>query len=141
MTARSFYLRTCLIPIVIAVLMLSSIQRVTADVYLWSDADHIRHVSNIKPEWWTDDMDLMEPGSVKAPDVLPNPGKFVGDRENKKFHWPTCEQIFNPEGKLAIPLEKQIWFQDFQDAIDQGYYVCDHCKPSADGPEYQPQTP
>ncbi len=86
-------------------------------------------------------MDLKEPGTVVAPGAPANPGKFVGDRENRKFHWPKCEQIYDPEGKLAIPLEKQIWFRDYQEAIDQGFFVCDHCKPSEDGSDYQPKTP
>ena len=86
-------------------------------------------------------MDLLEPGTVVAPATASNPGKFIGDRENKKFHWPKCEQIYTPEGKLAIPPQKQIWFQEYQSAIDEGYHVCDHCKPSADGPAYEPAEP
>lgn len=112
-----------------------------ADVYIWNAANGIRYVSNIRPDWWTDEMDLETPGSVTAPDADKFPGKFVGDRENLKFHWPRCIQIYNSDGKLAIPPEKRIWFNDYQDAKNKGYYECDHCKPSEDGPEYQPKTP
>lgn len=84
----------------------------------------------------------MDPGTVIAPEgEFAEKGKFIGDRENKKFHWPQCEQIYNPEGQLAIPEHKRIWFDTYEQAIRQGYHVCDHCKPSADGPEYKPKTP
>ncbi|MCD4655371.1 hypothetical protein K8T06_15730 [bacterium] len=115
---------------------------VRCEVYIWLDQDTIQHISNVKPEWWTDDMDKMDPGTVVAPDPKNStPGCFIGDTENKKFHWPKCEQILNEEGFLAIPEHKRIWFRTFDDAIKQGYHICDHCKPSADGPEYKPKTP
>lgn len=112
-----------------------------ADVYIWKSMNGVKNVSNIKPEWWTEEMDLKTPGEVTAPHEENLPGKFIGDRENLKFHWPKCIQIYNPQGELAIPAEKRIWFKTYQDAISNGYHVCDHCKPSEDGPEYQPKTP
>jgi len=123
-----------------AVLTSISVVSVQAEVYIWMEENGIRHISNVKPDWWTDEMDTLDPGTVVAPDeengLL---GKYVGDRENKKFHWPKCIQIKNSEGFLAIPEAKRVWFKTYQDAVDQGYYVCDHCKPSADGPEYKPE--
>ena len=126
--------------IVIAILIVGC-PVLKAEVYIWQGQDGIRHISNVRPDWWTDDMDQMEPGTVTAPaESEDGKGKFIGDRENKKFHWPKCEQIYNQKGLLAIPEHKQIWFKEYQDAVDQGYHVCDHCKPSADGPAYEPQN-
>jgi len=131
--------------IVIAILLVYAgwlLPMAHGEIYIWLDKASIRHLSNVKPDWWTEEMDEMEPGSVIAPDAeKTNPGIFIGDRENKKFHWPKCDQIFNQAGKLAIPAHKQIWFKSFEDAIEQGYHICDHCKPSSDGDEYQPKTP
>lgn len=126
--------------IVTTIVMLTGLfSVVNAEVYVWLDGDGIRHISNVKPEWWTDEMDKQDPGSVIAPeDGIAMLGKFIGDRENKKFHWPLCIQIYNPQNELAIPMEKRIWFKSYQEAIDQNYVVCDHCQPSADGPEYKP---
>jgi hypothetical protein len=112
-----------------------------AEVYIWSAANGVRYVSNIRPDWWTDEMDLEMPGTVMAPESDEFPGIFIGDRENLKFHWPRCIQIYNPDGKLAIPPEKRMWFNSYQDAINKGFYECDHCKPSENGQEYQPKTP
>jgi len=118
------------------------IPAVRAEVYIWVDQNDIRHISNVKPKWWTEEMDQMDPGTVVEPeDASAVPGKFIGDRENKKFHWPKCEQIYNQEGLLAIPEHKRIWFETYDEAIALGYHVCDHCKPSKNGPEYQPENP
>ncbi len=100
-----------------------------ADVYIWHDIDNIQHISNVKPDWWTDEMDQMDPDEIVAPTEEALPGAFVGDRENKKFHLPSCEQIHTPEGLMAIPDSKIIWFRALDDALSQGYFACDHCKP------------
>lgn len=128
-------------PLLLMVFLVFLSFTVKADVYIWKSVNGVRNVSNIKPDWWTEEMDLIAPGEVTAPSEENLPGKFVGDRENLKFHWPKCIQIYNPQGKLAIPVEKRIWFKSYQDAINNGYYVCDHCQPSEDGLEYQPKTP
>jgi len=135
----------CRIPFLILTLTLMTAliaPVVFGEVYIWLDGTSVKHISNVKPKWWTDEMDQMDPGTVVAPEgegVMM--GKFIGDRENKKFHWPKCEQIHNQESQLAIPQHKRIWFDTYEQAISQGYHACDHCKPSADGPEYQPKTP
>ncbi len=113
---------------------------VSSDVYIWLDAQGITHFSNIQPEWWTEEMNVMPLGTVVEPDLK----KFIGDTGNRKFHWPLCNQIYinnNPEGPMAIPGPQRIWFSSFQEAIDEGYHVCDFCEPSEDGPEFKPQIP
>ncbi|MBN1296959.1 hypothetical protein JXA80_09275 [bacterium] len=125
-----------------AVVVVGILPMVRADVYVWLDQTSIKHISNVKPKWWTDDMDQLDPGTVVAPvDERITLGVFIGDTENKKFHWPLCEQIYNQQGLLAIPEHKRVWFKTFEEAIAQGYYACDHCKPSPDGPDYKPKTP
>jgi hypothetical protein len=110
----------------------------SADIYIWRDLNDIKQISNVKPDWWTDEMNQMLPGEVVEPVDKPDvsqdkkfPGKFVGDKENKKFHVPTCEQIYTSDKKMAIPDNKIIWFDTFEDATSKGYVACGHCKPTA----------
>ncbi|MBN1551558.1 hypothetical protein JW979_08820 [bacterium] len=102
-----------------------------AEVYMWIGPDNIFQLTNIKPDWWTEDMDQMAPSDIRPPDVekVTYPGKYVGDKENRKFHLPSCEQIYTSDGKMAIPDNKIIWFQSTDEAISLGYIACDHCKP------------
>jgi hypothetical protein len=127
--------------VIVAVPFIVSHISALADVYIWLDSDGIKQFSNIRPEWWTEEMDIMAPGTVVDPGL---DRKFIGDTGNRKFHWPLCNQIYvnnNPKGQMAIPELQRIWFRSFQEAIDQGYHVCDFCVPSEDGPEFQPQLP
>ncbi len=103
-----------------------------AEVYIWQDENHITNISNIKPDWWTDEMSQQEQGTVVFQgESTPLPGKFVGDKENRKFHRISCEQIYNPQGKMAIPPEKIVWFQSTDEALSQTFIACDHCKPTS----------
>lgn len=103
-----------------------------AEIYVWQDETHVTNISNLKPEWWTDEMSQQTQGSIVFEgDATPLPGKLVGDKENRKFHRITCDQIYNPEGKLAIPQEKIIWFQSPDEALSQNFIACDHCKPTS----------
>ncbi len=103
-----------------------------AEVFIWQDENHITNISNIKPDWWTDEMSQQEQGTVVFQgESTPLPGKFVGDKENRKFHRISCEQIYNPQGKMAIPPEKIIWFQSNEEALSQNFIACDHCKPTS----------
>lgn len=105
----------------------------SAEVYIYYNQLGMKIITNIKPDWWTDEMSTMDPESVQIPagEAL-FPGKFVGDKENRKFHRPTCEQIYNQEHKLAIPESKIIWFESYDEAVGKGFFACDHCKPSND---------
>ncbi len=103
---------------------------VAASVYMWYDKDKTVHLTNVKPDWWTDDMDMKSPEEIHPPEgPTPFPGIFVGDKENRKFHRPSCDQIYTPEKKMAIPDSKIIWFQSYEEAISKGYHPCKHCKP------------
>ena len=105
-----------------------------AGVYKWQDNAGTTHVTNIKPDWWTDEMDDLKFSEIHPPDEpTPFPGKFVGDKENYKFHLPSCEQIYTPEGKMAIPESKIIWFKSAQEALDKNFVPCSHCKPAVNG--------
>ena len=124
--------RTTLIILALTLILAGmSVGIVNAEVYIWMDGDAIRHISNVKPNWWTDEMDKLDPGTVIAPDeengLL---GKFIGDRENKKFHWPKCIQILSSEGFLAIPETKRIWFQKYQDVLLIIEGLCFSCQPT-----------
>ncbi len=101
-----------------------------AEIYVWYDADSTRNISNVKPDWWTDEMSQMSPQDIVVPvEATPQPGKFVGDNENRKFHKPTCEQIQTLDGFMAIPEHKRVWFASYDEAKAQNYTACTHCKP------------
>ena len=123
-----FNSRTSIVLLVFALVFCSLAM---GDIYRWRGDDGTLHMTNVKPSWWTDEMDQMDPDSIIPPEgPTPFPGKFVGDKENRKFHRPECEQIYDPDGNMAIPDEKIIWFQSFDEAISAGYEICDHCKPA-----------
>ncbi len=114
----------------ISLCALSFVLDVGAEVFRWQDSQQIMHITNVRPEWWTDEMSQMDYQDIIPPlEPTPAPGRLVGDRENRKFHRPACEQIYNPQGRLAIPDEKIIWFDTADEAMDKGYLACDHCKP------------
>jgi hypothetical protein len=103
---------------------------VSASIYMWRDKDNMKHLTNVKPDWWTDDMDQMNPDDIQQPEgPTPFPDNFVGDKENRKFHKPSCDQIYTPEKKMAIPESKIIWFNTYDEAVNKGYQPCDHCNP------------
>jgi hypothetical protein len=119
--------------LIIGLLTLSS---VGADVYVWYNASQVMHITNVRPDWWLDEMDQMDPHEIQPPpEAIEYPGEFVGDNENRKFHVVTCEQIYTSDGNMAIPDSKIVWFQTVDEAIQQGFYACDHCKP--DNPNNQ----
>lgn len=108
---------------------------VKADIFVFYDISGVKTITNMRPDWWTDEMDTMDPMSIKPPDGSEvYPGKFVGDKENRKFHRPTCEQIYTPDKRMAIPESKIIWFNTVDEALSQGFFSCDHCKPAENDP-------
>jgi hypothetical protein len=129
MSSRSHWILFSLASLVLQCLLVLS---ASADVYVWHDKNGIEVITNIKPEWWTAEMDQLDPKLITEPDETApeTPGKYVGDKENRKFHRLTCDQIYNSDGKLAIPDSKVIWFQATDEALSQNFIACDHCKPT-----------
>ena len=55
-----------------------------------------------------------EPGNVQQADT-----SFIGNKNSKKFHSPTCS---------GLPAEKnQVFFDSYSDAVAQGYTPCSNC--------------
>ncbi|MBN1356623.1 hypothetical protein JXA40_10220 [bacterium] len=101
-----------------------------ASIYKWRDDNRIMHITNVKPEWWTEDMDQMDFEDIHPPSGFgAYPLRFIGDKENKKVHDPSCDQIYTPDNKMAIPDQKVIWFESLGEAVKMGYRQCDHCRP------------
>lgn len=60
-------------------------------------------------------------------------GQFVGSKNSDVYHYPSCRYVGN------ILEENKIWFEDAQDAVNQGYRPCKVCKPPL--PESPEPTP
>jgi Metal binding domain of Ada len=128
MNVRNKWLLTAGLTLVVGIIGLSA---VSASVFKWLDHEETMFITNVKPEWWTDEMDQMDFRDIHPPlGSKPYPLLFVADKENRKFHIPTCEQIFTQDHVMAIPDEKIIWFETAAEAEKQGYRACSHCKPA-----------
>lgn len=56
-----------------------------------------------------------------SPDSDYGPDYFIGNKNTKKFHIPSCS--FLPEE------HNRVYFQTYQEAIDEGYVPCQKCNP------------
>ena len=50
-------------------------------------------------------------------------GQFVGSKNSDVYHYPSCSYAKN------IKEENKIWFENAQDAVNQGYRPCKVCDP------------
>lgn len=48
-------------------------------------------------------------------------GQYIGNLNTKKFHYPSCNSLPNPENQIIL--------NSRQEAVDQGYDPCGRCKP------------
>jgi endonuclease YncB( thermonuclease family) len=60
-------------------------------------------------------------------------GQFVGSKNSDVYHYPSCRYA------ESISEENKIWFEDAQDAVNQGYRPCKVCNPPL--PDSQEPTP
>ena len=48
-------------------------------------------------------------------------GQYIGNINSKKFHYPSCNSLPNPENQIIL--------NSRQEAVDQGYEACKRCNP------------
>lgn len=48
-------------------------------------------------------------------------GQYIGNINSKKFHYPSCNSLPNPENQIILNSK--------QEAVDQGYEACKRCNP------------
>lgn len=58
--------------------------------------------------------------SIETPIPSETP-KYIGNKNSKKFHLPTCKTLPSPENR--------VYFNSRDEAISQGYTPCGNCKP------------
>jgi hypothetical protein len=49
--------------------------------------------------------------------------QFIGSKQSDVYHYPSCFYVSN------IKEENKVFFEDAQDAVDQGYHPCSICDP------------
>ena len=106
---------------------------VHADMYRWMDDNGVMRMTNIKPDWWTDEMKYQLPEQIHSPaeDSSKESKKFYGDRESRVFHKPDCDLIRNPDNQLTIPKDSIMTFRSAEEAVSLGYRPCDKCNPTS----------
>jgi len=54
-------------------------------------------------------------------DYSTGPSSYVGNKNSKVFHRPSCSYLPSPENR--------VYFSTRQDAVNAGYTPCSYCKP------------
>ncbi len=63
----------------------------------------------------------VEPTINVAPAPSADSGKYIGNKNSKKFHLPTCRSLPAPDNR--------VYFDSREEAVSQGYTPCGLCKP------------
>jgi hypothetical protein len=64
---------------------------------------------------------IQAPGQVDQCQLLSQAANYIGNRNSKKFHLPTCRSLPAPSN--------QVFFKTRDEAIGQGYVPCKICDP------------
>jgi len=122
----------------------------SADVYRWVDPDGTIHLTSIRPEWWTDELDLVEDwheihppsedelaaleaarAAERAAEVSEEDAEFVGDRRTMIYHRKDCRLVKSRSARRSYKIDEEdrVFFLTADDAEEEGFRPCRRCKP------------
>lgn len=64
---------------------------------------------------------IQAPGQADQCQLLSQAANYIGNRNSKKFHLPTCRSLPKPSN--------QVFFQTRDEAIGRGFVPCKICRP------------
>ncbi len=127
-------------------------QVVSAEVYRWMDEGNVAHLTSIKPDWWTDEMDMVEDWREIHPPteeeqqqqeaaeaeqeeqsakVTEEEAQFIGDSRTSIFHNLDCRLVKSRATgrKFKVDEENRVFFRTAEEAENGGYKPCTLCNP------------